>query len=100
MLDPLFTLTFMVIVVIPIAAVVFAVVRKHRTVGLALLLALAVPIVGLVGFSGSTMLQINFNPYFLDEPPVVRVGVSLIAAVLAAWVTGYLMWRATAKKLP
>jgi hypothetical protein len=93
MFDPLFALSFLAVIAIPLALVTFWVTRKYLPLGSARLMAFVLPLVALFGFFGTTAAQTNLNPYFFDETPLTRMAVSFMGSVLLAGLVGWLIWR-------
>jgi len=92
MFDPIFALSFLAAVAIPLALATFLVARKFLPAAPARLMALVLPIVALVGFFGTTAAQANLNPSFFDETPLTRLAISFAGSVLSGGLVGWLIW--------
>ena len=100
MFDPLFSVAFLGAIFVPIAAIVFLAVRNRLPLRSALLMAFVVPFAGLIGFFGSAAILINFTTLFwIETPPMIRVGICFVGAMLLACLMGWLVWSRRSRTL-
>lgn len=98
MFDPLFAPIFLLAIAVPIGVIVFWAARRYLRLSSALWMTFAVPIASIAGFYLCMISNRALDPvHFLDEPPMARLGISLVSGLVTAGLCGCLVWYLSKK---